>query len=86
MSVVFSKTSKNKNIACCSGYSYYFKSASKFDHEVSFISCTEYWDDDVKCMAKVFLLLIFIFKNIFTRFLLHMTYLGYSVKLNLKKK
>ena len=56
--VVFSKTSKNKKIAFCSGYSYYFKSVSKSDPEVSFFSCTEYWNDDIKCMAKVCLVYI----------------------------
>ena len=59
MSVVFSKTSKNKKIAFCNGYSYYFKSESKTHPGVSFFSCTEYWNDDIKCMAKVCFNLIF---------------------------
>ena len=46
--VIFSKTSKNKEIAFCRGYSYYFKSVSKSDPEVSFFSCTEYWNEDIK--------------------------------------
>ena len=33
----------------------YFKSVSKFNPGIYFFSSTEYWSEDIKCMAKVYL-------------------------------
>ena len=57
--VIFSKTYKNKKIAFCRGYSYYLKSVSKSDPEVSFFSFTGYWNEDIKFVSNDITILIY---------------------------